>query len=67
MMSRWLNTVDTYYKANHTLMEKYNVEDIATSASGGEYEVQHGFGWTNGVTQVFAKALRTGTPASSAL
>lgn len=67
VMSRWLNTVDTYYKANHTLMEKYNVEDIATSASGGEYEVQHGFGWTNGVTQVFAKALRTGTPASPAL
>lgn len=29
---------------------KYNVETFkSTAGSGGEYEVQEGFGWTNGV------------------
>ena len=30
-------------------MEKYNVDDIAKEAGGGEYDGQDGFGWTNGV------------------
>jgi alpha,alpha-trehalase len=31
------------------LMEKYNISDLSQLAGGGEYEVQDGFGWTNGV------------------
>ena len=31
------------------MLEKYNVEQ-RTPGEGGEYPVQDGFGWTNGVT-----------------
>ena len=35
--------------ADGVLMEKYDVDDPGIRAEGGEYEVQEGFGWTNGV------------------
>ena len=35
--------------ASLEIFEKYNVEDVDTFAGGGEYPVQEGFGWTNGV------------------
>ncbi|CAD8089254.1 unnamed protein product [Paramecium primaurelia] len=31
------------------MFEKYDATSIGTSGGGGEYEVQTGFGWTNGV------------------
>ncbi|CAB4063124.1 TREH [Lepeophtheirus salmonis] len=31
------------------IFEKYSVVDRGTAGGGGEYEVQEGFGWTNGV------------------
>lgn len=31
------------------MLEKYNVSDTNLIAGGGEYEIQEGFGWTNGV------------------
>jgi alpha,alpha-trehalase len=31
------------------MFEKYDVEDPQKTAVGGEYSVQDGFGWTNGV------------------
>jgi len=31
------------------MVEKYNVYDLSLKAGGGEYPVQDGFGWTNGV------------------
>ena len=37
------------YHRTGKLLEKYNVEDISLLSGGGEYEVQDGFGWTNGV------------------
>ena len=30
-------------------MEKYDVVDINKPGGGGEYTLQDGFGWTNGV------------------
>jgi alpha,alpha-trehalase len=39
------------------MMEKYNVQHSQHVAQGGEYEVQHGFGWTNGVSLAFYKLL----------
>jgi alpha,alpha-trehalase len=53
VIERWLNTVEQHYKQHLSLMEKYNVISIDELAEGGEYEVQHGFGWTNGVTLAF--------------
>lgn len=31
-------------------MEKYDVSTTGTGGGGGEYPLQDGFGWTNGVT-----------------
>jgi alpha,alpha-trehalase len=40
------------------LLEKYDVEQPELLAGGGEYDVQDGFGWTNGV--LLCLALTTG-------
>ena len=37
------------FKNTGKLMEKYNVVDTDLESGGGEYPVQDGFGWTNGV------------------
>ena len=37
------------FKSTGKLMEKYNVVDTNLESGGGEYPVQDGFGWTNGV------------------
>ena len=46
---RWLDLNTKIFKATGKLLEKYNVEDIDLATGGGEYPVQDGFGWTNGV------------------
>jgi alpha,alpha-trehalase len=46
---RWLRTCDTGFANDGVLLEKYDVDDPGLRAEGGEYEVQEGFGWTNGV------------------
>lgn len=50
---RWVNLVQDYYAKNRAVLEKYDVCDTSIPASGGEYEVQLGFGWTNGVYRAF--------------
>ncbi|MFT3728639.1 MAG: alpha,alpha-trehalase TreF [Terricaulis sp.] len=49
---RWLATVETVFKATGRLVEKYDVVR-GLPGGGGEYAVQDGFGWTNGVTKAF--------------
>ena len=46
---RWLTTCRQRFLVDGTLLEKYDVEVPVRRPSGGEYEVQEGFGWTNGV------------------
>lgn len=47
----WLNTVNEYYKKYHKLVEKYDVSNRhGRPGGGGEYPLQDGFAWTNGVT-----------------
>ncbi len=48
--ARWLKAVTTTYDATGRLLEKYDIEAMKPG-SGGEYPVQEGFGWTNGVTR----------------
>jgi alpha,alpha-trehalase len=31
------------------MFEKYDSENVGQQGGGGEYEIQKGFGWTNGV------------------
>ncbi len=45
----WVNNNLRVYKNTGKMVEKYNVNDITLLAGGGEYPVQDGFGWTNGV------------------
>jgi alpha,alpha-trehalase len=46
---RWMQLVEKVYKRSHKLVEKYNVVDGDGLGGGGEYALQDGFGWTNGV------------------
>ena len=46
---RWIDLNQKVYRNTGKMMEKYNVEDMNLSAGGGEYPVQDGFGWSNGV------------------
>jgi len=48
--SRWLTMVERDFEATGQLFEKYDVVDPERPGRGGEYELQDGFGWTNGVT-----------------
>lgn len=45
----WLTLNEKVYQSTGKMMEKYNVEDMSLDAGGGEYPVQDGFGWSNGV------------------
>ncbi|OON41397.1 alpha,alpha-trehalase [Izhakiella australiensis] len=48
---RFLNNVQKIYDKEHKLVEKYVVEGKNMGGGGGgEYPLQDGFGWTNGVT-----------------
>lgn len=46
---RWVKLNTDVYQRTGKLVEKYNVVDLSLEAGGGEYPVQDGFGWTNGV------------------
>lgn len=48
-----LETVDAHFSKTGNITEKYNVQSLGSLADGGEYEVQQGFGWENGVTLAF--------------
>ncbi|MFC7776922.1 alpha,alpha-trehalase [Pantoea sp. AG1095] len=48
---RFLQNVQATYDKEHKLVEKYVVEGAQLGGGGGgEYPLQDGFGWTNGVT-----------------
>lgn len=55
---RWLALNDRVYKKMHKFIEKYDVESIDGMGSGGEYLLQDGFGWTNGVYIALKKSSR---------
>ncbi len=52
---RWLTMIQKRFALDKKLLEKYDVINTDQHASGGEYGVQEGFGWTNGVTLEFLK------------
>ena len=71
--SRWLKTVAAVYGRESKLVEKYALREVpkehSAGGGGGEYPLQDGFGWTNGVTRRWldktAQAAAE-TPAASA-
>ncbi len=46
---RWMQNVERVYRESGKLVEKYDVLNIERPGGGGEYPLQDGFGWTNGV------------------
>ena len=59
--TRWLRSVSSVYACSGRMVEKYDV-DSGKPGGGGEYPLQDGFGWTNGVTRVLLDRPR---PASA--
>ncbi|MEO8297366.1 MAG: alpha,alpha-trehalase TreF [Burkholderiales bacterium] len=55
MAHRWLDTVSAVYRREAKLVEKYALRDQQrphdAGGGGGEYPLQDGFGWSNGVTR----------------
>ncbi len=47
---RFLTNVQHTYDREQKLVEKYDVSTTGTGGGGGEYPLQDGFGWSNGVT-----------------
>ncbi|RNA00855.1 putative trehalase isoform X1, partial [Brachionus plicatilis] len=60
---RFVNTVYCGWKKTSNFYEKYNANEQGKFGYGGEYVVQEGFGWTNGVVIVlmnrFGHSLKT--------
>jgi alpha,alpha-trehalase len=54
---RWVDLNKSVYHRTGKMMEKYNVCDLSLKAGGGEYPLQDGFGWTNGVAVAFRDIL----------
>ena len=61
--SRFLATVTREYCASGRMLEKYDVDE-AKPGGGGEYPLQDGFGWTNGVVAALS-ARGTGAGRSA--
>jgi alpha,alpha-trehalase len=48
IVERWIATNLRIYRETGKLVEKYDLRQLA-EGGGGEYPLQDGFGWTNGV------------------
>ncbi|WP_066549286.1 MULTISPECIES: alpha,alpha-trehalase TreF [unclassified Sphingomonas] len=48
--TRWIGNVERAWRETGKMLEKYDVEE-RRPGGGGEYPLQDGFGWTNGVTR----------------
>lgn len=59
--SRWIRTVSVTYHDTGKMLEKYDVEE-QRPGGGGEYPLQDGFGWTNGVTSAILERYPTIAP-----
>ncbi|MEP6548162.1 MAG: alpha,alpha-trehalase TreF [Gammaproteobacteria bacterium] len=68
---RWMAIVNDVYRQSGKLVEKYDVVDTGRSGGGGEYPLQDGFGWTNGVMRkliaLYPKEAEISTPAQCPL
>ncbi len=65
---RWMVGVNRLYAQSGKLVEKYDVMTTGRAGGGGEYPLQDGFGWTNGVMRkliaLYPKLAADSTPES---
>lgn len=50
---RWIRSNFIAYRDTRAMYEKYSALELGGHGGGGEYEVQLGFGWSNGVVMDF--------------
>jgi alpha,alpha-trehalase len=58
----WIGTVNAAFLSTGKMLEKYDVEQ-RQPGGGGEYPLQDGFGWTNGVTRAILQRYPDLDPA----
>jgi alpha,alpha-trehalase len=67
---RWMVSVNRVYAQSSKLVEKYDVVTTGRVGGGGEYPLQDGFGWTNGVMRklmaLYPKFAANSAPESCA-
>jgi alpha,alpha-trehalase len=63
---RWMGGVNGVYHDSGKLVEKYDVVTTGRRGGGGEYPLQDGFGWTNGVMRKLMALYPAEALASSA-
>lgn len=51
--SRWVRSNYIAFRDTRAMYEKYSAEELGGHGGGGEYDIQLGFGWTNGVILEF--------------
>ncbi|XP_069854120.1 trehalase-like [Dipodomys merriami] len=66
LAQNWIRTNFDVYSQKSAMYEKYDVSSGGQPGGGGEYEVQEGFGWTNGVALMlldrYGDRLTSGAP-----
>ena len=55
---RWTELNEKVYASSQKFVEKYNVDSDDGLGGGGEYVLQDGFGWTNGVYEALKRDFR---------
>jgi alpha,alpha-trehalase len=63
---RWMVNVAGVYRRSGKLVEKYDVIATDREGGGGEYPLQDGFGWTNGVMRKLMAMYPTDAALASA-
>ncbi len=58
IQNAWISTNRKVFETEHRLIEKYNVLNHDGIGVGGEYPLQDGFGWTNGVLVALIKGVK---------
>ncbi|KAF6106822.1 trehalase [Phyllostomus discolor] len=65
LAQNWIRTNFDAYSQKAAMYEKYDISNGGQPGGGGEYEVQEGFGWTNGVVlmllDLYGDRLSSGT------
>ncbi|MFW5917850.1 MAG: trehalase family glycosidase [Haloferacaceae archaeon] len=53
---RWIELNRTAFEETGRMAEKYDVRSVSTAADNGEYPLQYGFGWTNGIVAALTES-----------
>ncbi|KAM4703718.1 trehalase [Rhinophrynus dorsalis] len=67
LAQNWITTNYNVYKKYKAMFEKYDVQGDGKPGGGGEYEVQVGFGWSNGVVMQILDLYKTRLTSGTAL